>query len=134
MNPTKTTKLPPNNSISFKILDNDYEAKYPNNGQFIDIETMKVHLTDGTYHTISTGTDIAAQRAKYTVDMIAFFNICCPKIKESLTLKSFSKLEALENRKILNMYIKVIHPWLMAWQDFLNSDDDDQQEEGKGND
>lgn len=110
----------PNKSISFSIENNEYSVLWPNNGQFIEIESMKLALTRDTYNSMLGG-NISSQYAKYTVDMIAFLSVCCPKLKKDLNVESFSELDMLSSKKILNVYIKTILPWITEWENLLNS-------------
>lgn len=113
----------PKKEIDFSINDNEYGAKYPNNGQFIDIQAMKARLTGDSYNTIADGNTTSSQLARYTVDMISFFNVCCPKLKLDLKLNSFSELEMIDSKKLLKVYVSIILPWLTEWENILNSDD-----------
>ena len=118
-------KTLPNKSVSFKLLENDYTVNFPNNGQFIEIESMKVLLTRDTYNTIAEGTSISAQYARYTVDAIAFFSTCCSKLRKDLKVDSFSELDMLSSKKIMSVYVKTILPWLIEWESVLNAEDEE---------
>lgn len=121
----------PSKTIDFTIQDKEYTVKFPNNEKYIEIEVMKSKLTDKEYNSISNGNTNSSQIAKYTVDMIAFFTVCCPKLKEDLTISSFSELDVLENKKFLNVYVKVILPWLLEWDKVINSIDEEDKEDKK---
>lgn len=115
----------PKERISIQIEDNEYEINYPSNGEFIEIEAMKCRLTRDTYHAIAGGGSVASQMARFTVDMIAFLSVMCPKIKADLKADSFSDLKMIESKKILKIYINRILPWIMEWESVLNAEDDD---------
>lgn len=114
----------PSKSITFKVQENEYTVNYPNNGQLIEIESMKARLTGDSYNAISQGETTAAQFARFTVDMIAFFSTCCPNMKKQLNVATFSELDALSSKKLLNVYIKTILPWMMDWEKVLNTEDE----------
>jgi hypothetical protein len=115
----------PEKTLSFRIDENDYTVKYPNNGLFIEIEAMKSLLTRDTYSSMSTGNTISSQLARYTVDMIAFLAVCCPKLKDDLKVGSLSELDMIPSKKVLKVYVKTILPWLMEWEALVNSDDEE---------
>ncbi len=119
----------PSNTITFKIIENSYTIKYPNNGQLLDIESTKSLLTRQQYHSIAQGEQVSAQRARVTTDWIAFMSICCPDLKKELLINSFSELDQISSKKILLVYIKEILPWLIKWEDILNADDEEKPEE-----
>lgn len=120
-----TTIALPSKSVEFTISTNNYTVNYPNNGEFIGIEAMKNLLTRDTYATMATTDSVSAQLARYTVDMIAFFSTCCPKLKTDLVVNSLSELDMLSSKKIMKVYIKTILPWLTKWEEILNTDDEE---------
>lgn len=115
----------PKKTIEVKIGENSYSINYPKNGEFIDIEAFKARLTRDSYNTLVDGNTVASQMARYTVDMIAFLTICCPKIKADLNAPSFSDLEMIDSKKILKVYVNEILPWLTEWENVLNASDDE---------
>jgi hypothetical protein len=116
----------PSKTITFKVLENSYTVPYPNNGQLLDIESTKSLLTRQQYHSIAQGEQVSAQRARLTTDWIAFMSVCCPDLKKELLVNSFSELDQIASKKILLIYIRVILPWLIQWEDILNADDEEQ--------
>ncbi len=121
-------KKVPTKILSIKVDENTYQISYPNTGQQLQIEDLKRSLAKN-YDALVVGSTLASQNAVYTIDMIAFLSVCCPKLKADLKVSTFSELEAIVNKKLLTIYIKEIYPWLQAWEIFLNTDD--QEEEKK---
>lgn len=115
-----STLIVPKKTIKISILENDYEISYPLTGDFIEIEGMKSRLTRDSYNSISQGNSVASMIAKYSVDMIAFFSICCPKIKKDLKVESISELEMIDSKKLLKVYMDKVLPWLAEWEAVLN--------------
>lgn len=116
----------PKTKLNFKILENDYSVTYPNNGEFIEIEAMKSLLTRDTYNTMSNGGSVSSQLARYTVDMIAFFSVCCSKLRKDLKVDSLSSLDMMSSKKVLKVYIDSILPWLMEWESAINAADEEE--------
>lgn len=124
MSEIKTLKVP-TESISVVIIDKEYEIKWPNNAQYIEIESMKFRLTGDSYNSMVNAATGSADLARYTVDMIAFLSICCPKLKEDLKVGTFSELSMLHTKQILNVYLKSILPWITDWHLILNAPDEE---------
>jgi hypothetical protein len=118
------SKVLPKKRIEITIGENDYVINYPKVGQFVEVEAMKSRLTRDTYTSMTEGGTVPSQMARYTVDMIAFLSVCCPKIKADLNVDSFSDLEMIESKKILKVYVKDILPWIAEWEFVLNAEDD----------
>lgn len=125
---TKLVNLP-KSKIEISVSGNDYPIKFPNNGQFIEIEALKARLTRDSYNSMTEGVTTSSQMARYTVDMIAFLSVCCPDIKKDLKVETFSDLEMIDSKKILKIYYKEILPWLTEWELVLNADDDTEETE-----
>lgn len=119
----KIEKKLPQKKISITIDENTYDIDYPKNGQFIQIESLKIALTRGSYNSLSESSNTSTVYAKYTVDMIAFFSTCCPKLREDLKVETFADLDMLSTKKLMKVYINTVYPWLMEWESILNSDD-----------
>lgn len=117
------SKLPAK-EIEFTIDGNKYKIPYPNNGQMLQIESMKISLTRSTYSSMTGSDTIIGQIARYTVDMIALLSVCCPEIKKDLMVETFSDLDALSNKRLLDAYVKQIIPWLREWEEILNSEEE----------
>lgn len=113
----------PQKKISIVIDENSYDIDYPKNGQFIQIESLKMALTRGSYNSFSESTNTSTLYARYTVDMIAFFSTCCPKLREDLKVETFADLDMLSTKKLMKVYVNTILPWLMEWEVILNADD-----------
>lgn len=115
-------KKMPSRELSFTVDKNNYKVQYPNTGQFLQIETMKVNLKGG----VAMDPTVNGQIANYSADMIAFFHTCCPEMKKDLGVKTFSDLDMLANKKLLNVYIKTIIPWLNEWEILLNTEEEEE--------
>jgi hypothetical protein len=119
----KTTPKIPSRKCTFKIEDNEYIAEYPNTGQYIEMMRLRHLLASNNYSVLVTAVTEADQRARYTVEMMAFCMVCCPKLKEDLKVQSISELDMLVSKKLLKVYIDTILPWLTEWETILSVDD-----------
>jgi len=119
----------PEKSITFSVLENEYKITFPNNGQYIELQSTKVRLSRDTYGALSGNYETSSQWAKYTIDMIAFMTILCPKLKEDLKVASLSELDMLSSKVLVKAYIEQIVPWLDEWETLLSTEP--KQEESK---
>lgn len=119
----------PNKTVTFKVEENEYTVPFPNNGQFIKIETMKALLTRDTYGTMATGGTVESQMSRFTVDLIAFLSVMCPKLTENLKIGSLSDLDMVTTKALLKTYINTILPWFNEWMTLLNTDEVEEKPE-----
>lgn len=119
----------PARTLKFKIESNDYEATYPKVSQFIGIEAMKIALTRDTYSGIAESTSISAIYARYLVDAIAFIGTCCPDVKKDLNVEALTELDMMSAKKLVSVYVDTILPWLLAWEEALNSKEEPETKE-----
>lgn len=110
----------PDKKIKWSIEGNEYDITFPNNAQFIELESMKVRLSRDTYNAM--GDTISSQYARLTIDLIAFTTVCCPKeFKKDLNIESIASLDMLTTKKLIDSYLKTIVPWFNEWELLLNS-------------
>ena len=84
----------------------DYIVKFPNVGQFIDIENSKMFLTNGKY------VDMAISVLKIhafqldIIDTISYFSVLIPELKEHLGIKNWRDLDAETSKELSLAYKK----------------------------
>jgi hypothetical protein len=116
--------------ITFKIKSKEYILSIPNNGQLIDIESMKILLGKGTYSSMMNSQTVNSVTALDTIDMIAMFTVLLPNLASDLSVKSLSDLDIIDSIELLNIYRKEICPWIITWQKLLASYLNDEDEKG----
>lgn len=117
----------PTKQLTFKVGENEYTTKFPNNGQLMQMQSLKHSLTGGQYNSFVAGLTVADQTERFAADMTAFFITCVPDMKKDLKIESFSQIEAMDRKLLLQVYVKQVLPWLTAWEDWLNSDEEVQE-------
>jgi len=122
----------PSRTISVEFNGNSYEISYPNTGKLIDIELLKMKLSDNEYKSLSSNFSSTSSWAKYSIDMIATLTYLVPDLKKDMRI-NFTEMEALDAKELLKVYLKKILSWLMDWQIVLNSDDEAEEENEEGN-
>jgi hypothetical protein len=118
------TSLLPAKSITIKIGENEYEVKFPNNGQIIDMETMKINLTKDTHRSMLFNVTASAERAYLTVEAIVTFSVLIPKLKDDLVVKSLLDLDPYQSKQLVKAYSEQFYPWFKQWMDIVNEDDE----------
>lgn len=81
-----------NREIDLTIFGNTYIAKFPNVGQFIDIQTIKAKLTEDKYETFKL---LSRDGLFATIfcDTIATFNVIIPQLQEDLNKSGLLDLD-----------------------------------------
>ena len=106
---TKTSPLKRNTTLV--INGHIYEVAYPNTGQTIDIELLKVKISDGNYDALRFSMNEMFQEQANKIDMIATFNTLIPKLKEDLTVRSLFLLTEEQSNELLKVYVEQFLPW-----------------------
>lgn len=114
----------PSKTISLTIWDNEYEVKFPNNGQLIDIETFKIALGKGTKDNLLLNPTQNSILAYTTLEMVATFTYVIPELIEDLLgkKKSLLELSPIESKQLVDVYMKVYTPWHNDWMKVINAD------------
>lgn len=111
-----------NQNIVFKVRGNEYTVSSPNIAQLIQIELMKVSLSNGNYSTlIKTGT-AGAINALDNIDMVAIISVLVPKLLEDLKIpsKNLMSLNIQDAKELLKEYKEQLLPWINSWLKEVN--------------
>lgn len=100
-------------SIKIKFNDKlEYIVKFPNVGQLLEIESMKMAYTNNSYGTLVQGGLRSSSYALDMADCFSTFQILIPELSKDLGVKSFTQLDAFEAKKIVSVYVKQFQPWM----------------------
>ncbi len=113
--PQKTQK------ITYK--GTEYELKFPNTGQLMDLSLMKAELSNGNYNIIANMPALADNLAQFSIDTICHLTVLCPELLKSLNVKTYSEMELVDMKALIQIYIKDILPWMNSWYKVLNDID-----------
>lgn len=97
--------------IVFKVktstVENDYEIKLPNVGQYRDIEVYKQMLSNGMYSSLVSSVTNSSLNALDIIDIEATLRVLCPKFTEDLKveirelgIKDFATIKEAYNRDV----------------------------------
>lgn len=99
----QTTKL-----IHFE--EKDYTITYPNMGQKMEIENLKIALTNGSYGDIARSAHISGDSFLDQVDSFIAVQVLMPDY--GLKITDFLKLDELHSAKLVQLYQKQIRPFI----------------------
>ncbi|MEO6682380.1 MAG: hypothetical protein ABIN48_06100 [Ginsengibacter sp.] len=119
------------NQIVVNVLGNDYIAKFPNVGQLMDIESMKMALTNNNYTTMAfSGLKVHVFQLDLA-DAISYFAILIPDLRDNLEIKNWRELDTIRAKKIVESYKKSFLPWFKPLLDDLTKIEEDEPEADK---
>lgn len=111
-------------TIKIKIKGNEYEIKFPNNGQLIDIETMKQALSKGSMDSLLISRNAQSNLVYVTIEMISTFTILIPQLIEDLRVDNLLDLDPIETRELRRIYVEDYHAWYTKWMKDINDEID----------
>lgn len=107
---TKRKIKAPVNELTVTIGGNSYKIKMPNNGQFIDIESAKLRMTDGTHAKMAEGA-LPSQYAYFLTSVLATLSVLVPELSKDAML-SLTDMTPIQSKEITKLYTERIFPWL----------------------
>lgn len=90
-------------------------VKFPNVGQMMDIESLKVGLTGGKYGTFAASGIKSMYFVLDMVDAISFFSVMCPRLKNFITEEDvevdYTQMNPQSLKPLVDIYKKDVAPW-----------------------
>lgn len=106
--------------IVLRVKGNNYEVKFPNVGQFQDIESLKQVLSKGMYSALMNTNTVSAFEVLDMVDMEAYLTVLTPKLIEDLKCKSFGELGLEDYLELKKVYKESFVPWWNSILELIN--------------
>jgi len=122
----------PTPTLVINILQNEYTLKWPDTGQFIDIELKKVAYAKQQNDGLIAKASVESINVSFTIDMIATFHVLIPQLERDINTPSLFKLPLQQNAHLLNIYLRKIYPWLKQLYEAVNDSVIDTEDEIKG--
>jgi hypothetical protein len=111
-------------NLVFKLDKNQYELKFPNVGQYMDIENMRIGLTNGAYtEMLRTGLKSSYFNIDL-VDAISILYVLVPNLRNDLNVTNYNELDVFMAKKIEKAYKNEIKPWYDSLMDKLLADEE----------
>lgn len=111
--------------VTIEIKGHSYPVKFPNVGQFYQIEAMKQNLSRGFYNSMVMSPSAMAQHALDMIDIEAAIAVLCPKLIEDMKVKNFSELDVRDYKLIRDEYFKTVVPFFKEITDLLKGEESD---------
>lgn len=101
--------------IAITYNDKKFIIKFPNVGQLMDIEALKMALTGGKYGTFAASGIKSMYFVLDMVDAIAFFSVMCPRLKNFITEEDtdvdYTQMNPQSIKPLVDIYKKEVMPW-----------------------
>lgn len=101
--------------IAITYNDKKFIIKFPNVGQLMDIEALKMALTGGKYGTFAASGIKSMYFVLDMVDAIAFFSVMCPRLKNFITEENtdvdYTQMNPQSIKPLVDIYKKEVMPW-----------------------
>jgi len=102
--------------LNLVIQDNTYQLKFPSVGQLLSIEEMKSNFGLQSYNLTTSSGSIA-----YTTgEMVATFTVLVPELKKDLNIDSYSNMNMIDSKVLLDAYVNQFLPWFQGWLKEIN--------------
>lgn len=102
-------------AIEIVIKGNTYKATYPTVGQLMDIDILKLQMTNDKYDVMKFSYNASFQRRVLEAEAVATFNVLIPTLKADLTVKSMFDLSREEMDIVVKAYEDQFLPWFEEW-------------------
>ena len=110
--------------IQVSFEEQSFILKYPNVGQILDIESYKQLLTNNAFSQLKSSSNKMQNYAAELAEAVSILMVLIPNLKDKLTVKSITDLEADKAKKIISVYRKTISPWFEEIQEELLKEED----------
>ena len=101
--------------IAITYNDKKFIVKFPNVGQLMDIESLKMALTGGKYGTFAASGIKSMYFVLDMVDAISFFSVMCPRLKNFITQEDvdvdYTQMKPESVKPLVDIYKKEVMPW-----------------------
>ena len=87
---------------------------------FITLESEKQRISKSNYYQMATTWFSNTMMAANLVDMIATFRVLLPELEKSLN-ESYEKLNLIDVKDLLKIYLKEVSPWYQKWMEEFNA-------------
>lgn len=111
--------------INLVIEQNTYSVKFPTIGQMMDIENMKMALTNGSYADMLRSGLKSSFYNTEMVDTISHFWVLIPELRTDLAVKTYTELDPFLGKKMLKVYRQQFLPWYEVLMTELMSEEID---------
>jgi hypothetical protein len=109
----------------------EYTIDFPDTGKMLDIELMKIQISDNKYDTLKFSFNTMFVRQALRIDTISTFVILLPELKKDLNTNSFLRLPFEQMSLLEAMYEEQFLPWYEEWLVVLNKPKETKEDKEK---
>lgn len=112
-----------------KLGSKEYEVSYPNVGQILEIENLKLLLSGNSYTELAKSQHKTALNLLNLIDGVAYFTTLIPTFKEEYNVDEFTKMELKQQSEISKAFL-YFWKWMQDIENELNNLNDDETPTG----
>lgn len=95
--------------ITLEFGGNKFAAHYPNVGEKMKIEQLKLILSENTYANLVAADTVQGNYLLDFIDAFSYLSVCCPEMK--LDVKQFKDYNVKIEKTITLLFKKFFFPW-----------------------
>lgn len=104
------------------VGDKSYTVNYPNVGEILQIESLKLLYSNNTYGALVKSGHTTANDLLNLVDAMSYFSVLAPEMIKDLKIEDFSKAGPKQQKMITKAFIEY-WTWYRAMNEELNKED-----------
>jgi hypothetical protein len=102
------------------IGDTTYSIEYPNVGQVLDIENLKILLSGDMYSSLVKSVHKTGLDLLNLIDGVAYFSVLADGFKKKYDIEKFTAMGGVEQAQIKQAFVKQFWPWFVKIEQELN--------------
>jgi hypothetical protein len=89
-----------------KIAGTTYTVPYPTQGQLIEVESMKMLLSSGTYSALAKSGHDTANKLLDLIDAVSYFHVIVPELRPLIDITNFTKMDFITAERLRKGFYK----------------------------
>ncbi len=117
-----------------KIANMNYQIKYPNVGEILEIDNKKMLLTNGKYAEY-IASPIMTKSLKFVIELVdamSHFSVLIPDLTKQLDVNSYLDIDLVTGKELIKVYKTQFEPWYEELMKFIHDINLDEVSEIKG--
>lgn len=110
--------------LKFDVKGNTYTIHVPTVGDMVDVERLKMALSNGFYNEMMRTITVSAQEALTAIDIQACFSVLCPRLLEDLKCSDIKRMSVEDYAELKQAYEKQYLPWWNIWLQLFKGTED----------
>ena len=102
-----------------KSGENRYNLSFPTIGEYLEIESRRMKLSNGTYSQMMRSILVSSGVAMDMIDMAATLSVLCPEIMKDLKTQSLLDLDLFDGKELMDAYNRDVKAWVDTWMGII---------------